>query len=215
MRGTVSSPVPYVRTTTAVQAVPRTLTGTPRVIRYVRPVPTKITPPKGYVNAWTDGRLNPNRGIGTLTGRAQMDLIWTQTVPRKLIDQRRGIEVTQYYPTVRYPLIPSYGYTIPATAAHPAVTRTRITPKAATAPRMAKPASHRYVQVATFAGPKGASQAIARLQRQGITARIHTGKRGNQTLNVVLAGPFKTQSALNRALSAARRAGYSSAALIK
>lgn len=215
MAGTISSPVSYVRTTNAVQAAPMTIAGTPRTIRYVKRMPTKITPPAGYVNAWTDGRLNPNRGIGTLSGRAQMDLIWTQTVPRKLIDQRRGIEVTQYYPTVQYPVIPNYGYAVPATTTRPAVTRARITPKAATTPRTSSAASHRFVQVATFAGQKGASQAIARLQRQGISARIRSVKRGNQNVAIVLAGPFSSQSQLKRALSAARRAGYSSAALLR
>jgi hypothetical protein len=41
--------------------------------------------PPGYRPAWTDGRLNPNRGIGTPAGEAQMRRIWTDGVPRRLI----------------------------------------------------------------------------------------------------------------------------------
>ena len=34
--------------------------------------------------AWNDGRLNPFRGPRTAAGDAQMERIWTNTVPRKL-----------------------------------------------------------------------------------------------------------------------------------
>ncbi|MEM1351830.1 MAG: hypothetical protein AAGF27_05775 [Pseudomonadota bacterium] len=47
----------------------------------LRPVRT----PKGYRPAWQDGRMNPRRAEGTLRGQAQMNEIWTQTVPRQLI----------------------------------------------------------------------------------------------------------------------------------
>jgi hypothetical protein len=41
--------------------------------------------PRGYEPAWTDGRLNPYRGIRTETGEAEMRMIWTDTVPRRLV----------------------------------------------------------------------------------------------------------------------------------
>ena len=47
----------------------------------------RITVPKGYKPAWTDGRLNVHRGAGTSQGEAQMLRTWTQSVPRKLIDR--------------------------------------------------------------------------------------------------------------------------------
>ncbi|MEM9795472.1 MAG: hypothetical protein AAF919_03225 [Pseudomonadota bacterium] len=40
--------------------------------------------PRGYRIAWRDGRLNPQRGPRSLQGNAQMRLIWTDTVPRRL-----------------------------------------------------------------------------------------------------------------------------------
>lgn len=42
-------------------------------------------PPAGYAPAWTDGRLNPYRGIRTVEGDAQMRMVWTNTVPRRLV----------------------------------------------------------------------------------------------------------------------------------
>jgi hypothetical protein len=41
--------------------------------------------PPGYGPAWTDGRLNPYRGVRTETGEADMRMIWTDTVPRRLV----------------------------------------------------------------------------------------------------------------------------------
>ncbi len=49
-----------------------------------------IKPPKGYRKAWKDGRLNPLSGVGTTSGKAQMQLVWSNTVPRRLIDPRTG-----------------------------------------------------------------------------------------------------------------------------
>jgi len=45
-----------------------------------------VVTPKGYRPAWTDGRLNVRRAEQTLAGQAQMRKIWTDTVPRRLID---------------------------------------------------------------------------------------------------------------------------------
>ncbi|NNK79069.1 MAG: hypothetical protein HKP40_10195 [Litoreibacter sp.] len=42
--------------------------------------------PKGYQSAWSDGRLNEMRGVGTAQGDQQMLQIWTNTVPRRLVE---------------------------------------------------------------------------------------------------------------------------------
>ncbi|MEX3014665.1 hypothetical protein [Gymnodinialimonas hymeniacidonis] len=42
-------------------------------------------PPPGYEFAWDDGRLNPYRGLGTAEGEQQMRMVWTDTVPRRLV----------------------------------------------------------------------------------------------------------------------------------
>ncbi|PTX54456.1 hypothetical protein C8N43_3271 [Litoreibacter ponti] len=53
-----------------------------------------IKPPKGYKAAFDDGRLNPLRGVGTSSGKAQMGLVWSNTVPRYLIDPATGKRAT-------------------------------------------------------------------------------------------------------------------------
>jgi len=54
----------------------------------------KLPAPKGYKKAWKDGRLNPLRGVGTSSGKAQMELVWSNTVPRYLIDPATGKRAT-------------------------------------------------------------------------------------------------------------------------
>lgn len=45
-----------------------------------------VETPKGFRPAWMDGRLNPRRAEQTLEGQAQTRQIWTDTVPRRLVD---------------------------------------------------------------------------------------------------------------------------------
>ena len=47
----------------------------------------RIAVPRGYKEAWTDGRLNVFRGVGTDNGTSQMRRTWTESVPQRLIDQ--------------------------------------------------------------------------------------------------------------------------------
>jgi hypothetical protein len=60
--------------------------------------------PEGYRSVWSDGRLNPLRAEQLLAGQAQIKLIWTQTVTRRLIDVTSGRDVTASTPLV-YPYI--------------------------------------------------------------------------------------------------------------
>lgn len=52
---------------------------TPQVVRYA------VNPPAGYRAAWEDGRINPHRGLGTARGQRQMEQVWTNTLPRRLV----------------------------------------------------------------------------------------------------------------------------------
>lgn len=50
----------------------------------------KIPVAKGYQRAYKDGRLNPLRGAGTASGKASMNAVWSNTVPRRLVDPVTG-----------------------------------------------------------------------------------------------------------------------------
>ena len=83
---------PVVRVATPVPAalvIRRTRTvATPSVaVAVVRPQ-GGIRVPAGFRSAWTDDRLNPNRGPQTERGNAQMELVWTNTVPRRLVARK-------------------------------------------------------------------------------------------------------------------------------
>ena len=59
--------------------------------------------PSGYKPAWEDDRLNTKRAYQTYAGRAQMELVWTNTLPRRLVDRETGREVAYMYPGLQYP----------------------------------------------------------------------------------------------------------------
>lgn len=50
-----------------------------QVVRY------EVNPPPGYRAAWDDGRMNPYRGVFFAGGQRQMEQVWTNTVPRRLV----------------------------------------------------------------------------------------------------------------------------------
>lgn len=66
-----------------------------------------INVPAGFrVVGWDDNRLNLRRGVTTAQGDAQTNLIWSNTVPRKLIavpTQRQVITVPKGSATIQDP----------------------------------------------------------------------------------------------------------------
>jgi hypothetical protein len=74
----------------------------PRHVAVNRVNTTNVKVPRGYRKVWADGRLNPNRAEQSLAGHKAMSLIWTSTVPRRLINQADGVDVTASIPLV-YP----------------------------------------------------------------------------------------------------------------
>ncbi len=192
-----------------------------------------VTVPHGYREVWDDDRLNPYRAEQNLAGRSQMLLIWTQTVPRRLIDQRTGRDVTASVPLI-YPytsvaqqqrelgevtIVQRNGQTVKRVIRHAGakpiarqpVYSTRSAPKTQVAPKAAAPtkayAGARFVQVGTYRNPANAQRAAQTIARMGMRARI--GKRGSTM--TVQAGPFAGQQALATALQRLRGAGYADA----
>lgn len=173
--------------------------------------------PEGYQKAWTDDRLNPNRANQTLEGRAQMRLVWTNTVPRRLVDRRTGKDMAAKYPRLIYPFTnmrqqQAYLSTkgkAPARAEPMARISTKSTPRKPAAAVTGK----RYVQVGTFSVEANARRTATALQKAGLPVGMSSVDKGGKTLRTIYAGPFRDASRLNTALAAIRRAGFSDAFL--
>jgi len=189
------------------------------VIR-VDPAP-EITPPPGYRAAFDDGRFAPNRGLGTREGHAQMRLVWTSGVPRRLVDQNTGRDVSSLFPGLRFPFISFRqqkryvavnGWPAANESAQPTYSvSTKNTPAPAAAAPRAVASGHRFVQVGTFGVAANAQTSAARLKGLGLPVRLGTYKKAGKAYSIVLAGPFQSAAQLQAALVAARRAGFSDA----
>ncbi|MCG6901159.1 MAG: SPOR domain-containing protein [Rhodobacter sp.] len=219
--GPQGTPTSTRRVTAATPAPARAVPPAPARVLRVTPAP-EIAPPPGYRAAFDDGRFNPNRGLQTREGYAQMRLIWTNGVPRRLVDLNTGYDVTRRYPGLRFPFIDLnqqkkyvavHGWPGESTPEQRGVVMsTKNTP--ATAPVRAPAATapaHRYVQVGTFANPQNAQNSAARLKAMGLPVRVGTYKKRGTTYRIVLAGPFNSAAGLQAGLSTARRAGFGDA----
>ena len=175
--------------------------------------------PKGYKRAWTDGRLNPLRGPRTAEGNAQMDLVWTRTVPRHLINTRTMRDVGAQYPALSYPQtasvpqatggVPTRYRTQRMSQATPRVTASLSTSNAAQA--AAPVAGQSYVQVGTYGVASNASHTAARLRSMGYPVAMGRMTTHGRVLQTVMAGPFASGSQLSAALARVRQAGFSDA----
>lgn len=152
------------------------------------------TAPPGYRTAWTDGRLNPNRGLAVATaqGEAAQAEYWQDTVPLTAID-------------LRVVIVPDPA---PAAVTRSASTPTQLAPIAPT-PQVTVTPGHRFVELARFTDRSLADQARRQLSRQGMQTRL--GTIASSGTLVVLAGPFDDPQILGRTLTRALELGYSSA----
>lgn len=141
-----------------------------------------LTVPKGYKKAWTDGRLNPNRGKGTARGQAQQDRVWSRDVPAQQV------------------------------AAAPKAARQVYATSASNAPQRTAAATGRFfVQVGTFGDAANATRTAARLKGLGLpVAKSRITSKG-RPLQIIMAGPFTDKGSAQAALSAARRSGFGDA----
>lgn len=172
--------------------------------------PLTYTVPKGYKLAWDDDRLNPMRGVGTATGQAQQDQIWTKTVPAKLIAEGYSAQAANapVYVTTRKKAASTLTVasmnapTAPAVAAKPA--------KAAKAAKAA-PAGNLWVQVGSFGVPANAQSASDRLANLGLSVGKSGITKGGKALQIVFAGPFSSAAEAQSAVTLVRKAGFSDA----
>lgn len=170
--------------------------------------------PKGFEPVWEDDRLNPKRAVQTLRGRDATTLVWTNTTPRRLIDRRSGRDVTAKHPKLYYPHTSMEAQRVARLSTKGAVAPKRQTaPKAAPVPARATPKTAgktRFVQVGVFGQESNARAAATKLQRMGLPVRYGKMTRNGQALRAVLI-PVASQSDMNAALNAARRAGFKDA----
>lgn len=202
--------------------VPRHVYEQQQAARIQQPVPQGMRP------AWNDDRLNPRRAHQTLAGKARTDMIWTQTVPRRLIMTSTGRDVTRSFPQLQYPytsMAQQYAAysaavqpgTVVSTRNQTAVAKTtrtvrqqqtRVSTKSVAPRKQAQVAGKRFVQVGTFGVASNAQRTAGQLQRMGLPVRIGTFNRGGKQMRIVLAGPFASNAHVNGALNAVRNAGF-------
>ncbi|MEL7099563.1 MAG: SPOR domain-containing protein, partial [Pseudomonadota bacterium] len=205
--------------------------------------------PEGYRRVWEDDRLNPRRAEQTVRGYQRTQLIWTDTVPRRLINQATGRDVTATTPLV-YPftdidvqqrqlgtvtLVRRNGVLtkrvqrnsaaavrVPAARSHPSdtvrkpVLSTRSAPKpAAAAPRASANTlqGKGMVQAALYRDAASARAAAQRATQLGVPVRLGKVRRGGETLQAVMLGPFQSGDAQLGALRRAKAAGFGNARL--
>lgn len=185
-----AAPAPQPRAVVAARpaAVPMAATPSrPRITVTAAP----LAVPKGYERAFEDGRFNPHRGRGTALGQAQMELVWTNTVPRRLVNRTTGEIVATYSSADRPELFAE---------AQVARSTKSVGPEAS---------SHRWVQIAAFErGAPRTDVVKAQLQQRGIPVRVMRGSAAGKALDVLMAGPFNRRADIERALAAARAAGF-------
>lgn len=189
--------------------IPRHVYEQQQAMRVAQPIP------QGYRAAWDDDRLNPYRTHQYVSGQNQMAMVWSNTVPRRLVPQTPGQFVTGVS-GARSVKLPQNGYYTPATPRAYVSTRNQpaaqIRRPAAVPQQVVRHApavqGKRFVQVGTFGNPHNAQRTAQVLQRMGLPVRIGRTARGGRQLQIVMAGPFQSAAHTGGALTAVRNAGY-------
>ncbi len=133
----------------------------------------------------------------TRRGDAQMQQVWTNTVPRRLVKQNLQVRIE------RVVVAPN---TRTVKSSKKVVVRQQ---------RPAATSTGRYVQVGTFGNPSNAQRTIRRFQSGGVPVATRNMSRGGRNLQVVLLGPFGSSAQAQSAMRAARGAGFGDAFYVK
>lgn len=180
--------------------------------------------PEGYERVWTDGRLNPYRAAQSAQGIASTQMVWTNTVPRRLVDpskRRNGVQpVVVGQGRLTAPEYDSVPMSL-AAARQPVrmIISTRNAPRSAAKatardvqPSVPVAPAERFVQAGAFTSDANARAAAMQLAaRSSQPVRLGTWVRGNEQYRIVVLGPFTDDAEINRALGTARSAGYTGA----
>ena len=179
-----------------------------RTVRTLKPavITHSVTAPQGYAYVKRDDdRHNPNRGLRTPGGDQQMAMVWSNTVPRRLVELPLDRPVVKAsYAVARSPVEASNGVMRLSTRSAPDA--------AAPAPQAER---RRYVRAATYSDEGLAKAEAQRLSALGLPVRLGHLIRGQTAYKVVLAGPFTGNTSAEAALAAVRGAGFSGARLSK
>lgn len=187
--------------------------------------PTQV--PAGYRVAWEDDRLNPARGLQSVSGLRASDRIWSRTVPRemgfpqgksatrandrKLVYPFTNIEQQAAFLEAKgaYILQPQDGGAITLVPRANAIAGSGIT-NASTGK-----GGGALVQVATFGVIANAEKTKSRLSAMGLPVRERRLARSGKNYRVIFVGPFADAAQTKTALAAARRAGFSDAFIVR
>ncbi len=181
---------------------------------------TNVVVPQGYRRVWNDDRLNARRAEQNLEGRAQMLGIWTNTLPRDLLQSAQGRDNEIGTPVI-YKAEPvgsadlSIGDVVVVDVAGnrktQTVTRSSVSGTPVLASRSAPKdpsASQRFVLVGRHRDPGAAQAKARRIAKLGMPSRIGTRRTGISKTRSVQAGPFAEGEALRNAISALQQAGF-------
>ncbi len=131
-------------------------------------------------------------GDVTARGDAQMELVWSNTVPRRLIKRVRAKQVAR-----------SVSYATNISTKSPQKTASRAAPSA------------RFVQIGTFGNPTNARKTISHFQSRGLPVSSRAVSRNGQSYKVVFLGPFESSNRLRLAMNSARKSGFRDAFYVR
>ncbi|RPE66332.1 sporulation related protein [Pacificibacter maritimus] len=193
-----------------------------RELGVVFAAPKQVRTPDGYARAFTDGRLNTQRGPRTLAGDYQQAQVWSNTVPaypvgtvvkRTFWQQLFGLPA-KARPVAQAPVQYTEANTRASQVSVPRLSTKSVapnrTPQAVTSAPASVASGARYIQVGTFAVAENADRSMARLSAMGMPVASQMMTHGGQRMKMVLAGPF-APSQIVTALNTARAAGYNDA----
>jgi cell division septation protein DedD len=233
-RGAATAPPPGTRATPDT-VPPGTRVAPARVYASQKASLAGIRVPQGMKPVWEDDRLNPRRAHQTFEGKARMELMWTNTVPRRLIDRRSGAEVIHNYPGLQPPFtsfeaqraagvtVATRGTYVPdpltvtdarrraqATAPRASVSTRSAPPAAAqqTAPAPTPRQAAHYAQAGLFADAAQGLAAAQRIAGAGLPARRGTLHRDGGAMTLVLAGPFASEAEARDGAARLRAMGF-------